>query len=651
MFYKRFLILIFIITWSLCTIQIEASETALTIIHTNDLHSHFLGFSPNKDYSPLQVGNDKTVGGWARIKTIIDTVKQERQNPVLVLDAGDFLMGSLFHMLCREEALELVLMKKMGYDVLTLGNHEFDLTPKGLSRILMSALIKDALPHIVSSNVVFNRSDQRDDSLQEIFLQGNVKQYLVMTKNDIKIGFFGLMGENAESVSPFASPVNFSDMITSAQKMVKKLLDVEKVDIVICLSHSGLNKDPEKSEDVLLAQQVPGINIIISGHTHTKMEAPLIIGDTIIVQSWAYGQQVGILDVNVNDQQVKLDKYKVVDIDDKIPGDVEINEMIDGFKQLINQQILKQYNYEFDQVLAETDFDLMTKQDETNLGNLITDAIRWAVDKQEYDASDPLSRVNISVQSNGLIRDHLLKGKTGMITVSDLFRTVPLGIGSDNTMSYPLVAFYINGAEVKKTMEVITTIYPLKGEDYFLQYSGVKMTYNPNRMLFDRVTDIQIENEDGTYSPLDTSDSNPRLYKIVSNIYNSTFLKIIGQFTSGILTIVPKYKSGKPIEDLDDIRVDADKSMSGIQEMKDWTALMDYVQNFPDTDGNGVSNIPEKYRENGSRLTVEASLNPYHLLKGGNKITWLAVGAVILLLAIGFAIVYFLVKIVRKSRR
>ena len=86
-------------------------EKLLTIIHTNDLHSHLLGFSPNIDYTPLTTGDDQTVGGWARIAAVIKSEKAKRTNPTLLLDAGDFLMGSLFHMVAREEAFELRLMK------------------------------------------------------------------------------------------------------------------------------------------------------------------------------------------------------------------------------------------------------------------------------------------------------------------------------------------------------------------------------------------------------------------------------------------------------------------------------------------------------------------------------------------------------------
>ena len=122
---------ILVIAILLCPTLLFGEEKLLTLLHTNDLHSHFLGLSPNIDYTPLRTGDDSTVGGWARIATAIRSEKSKRTNPTLVLDAGDFLMGSLFHMVAREEGLELRLMKEMGYDVTTFGNHEFDLTSVG----------------------------------------------------------------------------------------------------------------------------------------------------------------------------------------------------------------------------------------------------------------------------------------------------------------------------------------------------------------------------------------------------------------------------------------------------------------------------------------------------------------------------------------
>lgn len=627
-----------------------SAETRLTILHTNDLHSHFMGFSPNGDYSPQVTGNDKTIGGWARIATVIKSTKAKRNNPFLVLDAGDFLMGSLFHMVSREEALELELMEKMGYDLTTLGNHEFDLKPEGLARIIESAVAKGKMPQIIASNIIFDQTDEKDDRLEKLFKQGVVKPYVVMQKGELKIGFFGLVGEDAADVAPFASPVKFGDPIESAQKMVKLLREQEQVDLVVCLSHSGLMDDESKSEDVQLAINVSGIDIIISGHTHTVLPKPIVQNNTIIVQAWAYGKQVGVLDVIVNPDGVKLENYEIVSIDDTIKGDVEITGMIDSAMQLVNQEVLNPYNLEFDQVLVETDFDLRLQIDESNLGNLLTDSTRWAVDKAEYNSDDPMSRVAVAIQSNGVIRDDIMKGSTGLVTVSDLFRVVPLGIGWDGSLSYPLVSFYVNASELKKACEILTTVYPMKNSDYFLQLSGLKITYNFNRMFFDRVTDILIEDENGNYQPLDYSDANNKLYKVVSNIYNATFLKVIGSFTNSILTIVPKDRKGNPIEEFTKVRVDGDKDKDGIQEIKDWTALMGYVQSFKDKDGDGVPEIPEKYRHTEGRQIRETSINPYKLLAGGNYLTWIAFASIILVLGLVILIIYVPIRILKKRK-
>jgi 5'-nucleotidase len=627
-----------------------ADEQRLTIIHTNDLHSHFLGFSPNSDYTPLTTGDDKTIGGWARIASVIKAAKATRDNPVLVLDAGDFLMGSLFHTVSREEALELVLMKEMGVDVTTIGNHEFDFKPEGLARIIASAANKSAMPEIVSSNLIFSSTDDRDDLLEEQFRAGLVKPYTVIERDGLKIGIFGLVGEDAAEVSPFAKPVEFGNPVEYARRMVAKLRGEENVDIVICLSHGGLDENPSKSEDLILAQEVDGIDVIISGHTDTLLNEPIVENGTIIVHGLGYGKRVGVLDLVVTSAGLRIENYNYVTIDDTIAGDERIDGMINSAIETTNQLALRPIGLEFDQVVAETEFDLVLKENESNLGNLVTDAILWAANRAEYDPADPASRVDVAILSNGVIRDDIITGKTGRIAVSDLFRVVPLGIGSGGSVAYPLVSVYVTGAELKKMFEVLTTLPPLKGSNYFLQMSGVKLTFNPNRMLFDRVTDIQIGDGNGGFVRVDFSDGNTKNYRVVANIYNATFLKVIGEYTMGILTIVPKDKSGKPIEDLTQARIDGDPDTPGVQEIKDWTALIGYVQSFADTNGNGIPDIPARYASLEGRQTIDASLNPVKLLSGGNYLTWIAAALLAAALLLVILIIYVSVKIIRKRK-
>lgn len=621
-----------------------AGESVLTILHTNDLHSHLLGFPPNIDYTPEPTGDDKTIGGWARIAAVIKNIREERENPVLVLDAGDFLMGSLFHLLSREESFELRLLSMMGYDVAALGNHEFDLRPEGLARILRAADSHGRIPPIVCSNIIFSDESPSDDALEAVFREGLVKRYLVLEKSGIKIGIFGLMGKDAAEVAPFAAPVRFADPIKAAEKTVRRLWEEEDVDMVICLSHCGLWEDKERSEDEILAAEVPGINIIVSGHTHTETERPRRVGETLIVQAGSYGKRLGVLEVSYGDGRTRLKNYRLLDIDDHQPADQAVSASIRRFEGLVDQHVLIEKGLSFRKPIARTDFELSIDTEESNLGNLLADAIRWSANQYVYEAADPVSRVKVGIISNGVIRDAIVEGKSGKVAVCDLFRAVPLGIGMDGTMGYPLVTFYVYPAELKKGLEILTSIYPLKGSDYYLQTSGVRFAYNPHRMLFDRITDIRLGSEEDGYQPLDYANSNKQLIRVTADIYNSTFLKIVGDFTWHILDIVPKDRSGKPIGELGKALVDSDANQPGVQELKEWTAVVEYIRNLPDTAGDGLPNIPDKYRGKLGRQLVEAGWNPYHLLRGGNYLTWSACAAIIIVLTVLFLVVRYAIR-------
>jgi 5'-nucleotidase len=383
------------------------------------------------------------------------------------------------------------------------------------------------------------------------------------------------------------------------------------------------------------------------------LEKPLVVNQTIIVQAGGHGEYLGVLDLTYENRRVKLKGYKLVPIDDSIQADEKIQKRVESYLGLINENILKAENLSFYQVLARTDFDMRFSDDESNLGNLIADSLRWAINKIDYDRNDPVTRVVVAIESNGVIRDDLLKGKTGNIAVCDLFRTIPLGFSrGDDTMGYPLISCYFYAHEIKKMMEVITSIYPKKGNKFFLQVSGLKFKYNPNRIIFDRVTDIWIGGEEEGYKPLDYSESNKNLYRIAANIYNATFLNYVGRFTYGILDIVPKDRNGNPMvtksatvnpfDLLLSLRVDIDKGKPGTQELKEWVAVMNYVKSFPDKDGDGIPDIPGKYRGKLGRITREPSWNPISLLSRGTYVTWIAFGVImVLIFVVGLGIYLF----------
>ena len=165
-------------------------------MHTNDMHSKLTGFGPELAYTPLTTNDDKTIGGFARLATIIKQEKAKNQDKLLVLDAGDFLMGTIFQALEPETGFELDLMKKIGYDFVTLGNHEFDFGTQILGDIINSAVKNGPIPQIVASSLKFSPLPG-DDKLEALFKNGVIKPYVVFEKNGLKIGIFGLLGYNA----------------------------------------------------------------------------------------------------------------------------------------------------------------------------------------------------------------------------------------------------------------------------------------------------------------------------------------------------------------------------------------------------------------------------------------------------------------------
>lgn len=606
----------------------------LTIVHTSDLHSHLLGHGPNIDYTLEICGDDVTIGGWSRISTVIKETRRSRHGMVLVLDAGDFMMGSLFHTVSREEGGELRIMKEMGYDAVTLGNHEFDLKPGGLARIIRAAKAKGGIPAIVTANVEFDKDDHGDDELEKAFGEMAIRPYMIFEKEGLKVGVFGVLGRAAAEVAPFARPVRFKDPVNVAQDIVKRLREKEKVDLVICLSHSGLENE-KKGEDIELARKVKGIDIVVSGHTHKHFPYPVKIGETFIVQAGFNGQYVGVLDLYVEKGKKKLTQYTLISVDDNIPGDNAIQALIEGLRMKVDENFLRPFGLSFYEPLAKFSFPLCPETErESNLGDFITDAIKWSLDRFQSSGKDPDDMTHVAFESNGLIRDPLLPGRRGIMFLCDIFRAFPLGFGPDGKMGYPLLGVYLKGHEIKKALEVLTTIAPMKGDDYFLQVSGIRFQYNPARIPFDRVVEVWIQDRSGQFVPLDTSTKNPRLYKVGANIYNATFLKIIGQFTHGIIQIVPKDKYGVPISDLKDALIDKEPLIPGIQELKEWEAVVAFARHFRDGDGDGLPDIPEIYRSHHGRIISKYTLNPIEFIKNASWITWTAIFAFLLILIV-----------------
>jgi 5'-nucleotidase / UDP-sugar diphosphatase len=616
----------------------------LVLLFTHDLHSYFL---PHRVLSPG--GSISEQGGYAKLAALIKAQRSRHQNKTLLIDAGDFSMGTLFHTAFIQEAFELRLMGQIGYEAVTLGNHDFDFHNDGLAKMLKTAKAKGRnLPALVASNVVFSQSDPGDSTLKGAFRDYPVNQYLVLERNGIRIGLFGLMGRDAAVDTPFAKPVTFADPIQTAQRLTDILKNKEKVDLVVCLSHSGTSKIQKHSEDEKLAREVPQIDVIISGHTHTVLPEPIIIGKTIIVSSGSYGEKLGLLGLSVNKGMgVQLTSYQLKDLTSDLPNDPGIAAEIEAFKKIIEKEYLSPYRLNFDQVIAESGFTMESLSyayahpGEMGLGNLVTDAYRQALHTTE---GKDYTYVHLALDPLGLIRGSFQKGKT---TVGDAFQVLSLGLGTDGLAGYPLLTFYVYGKEIKDVLEVETTVAPLIKKDAHLQVSGVKFTFNPYRIWFDRITSIQIQEPHGSYTPLDPK----RLYRVCANLYAAKMIGYISQVSHGILKIEPKDKTGRPLSDLKQAIIYIKKGEGPKEELKEWIALVQYLQSFRDKYNNDPAKIPERYRGPEGRFRSEASLNPINLVAGGNLITYAALLIIILILSlIGLLLRLGIRKIISSSK-
>lgn len=639
-FRKTGFLLILLVGISMAGLSASAEETAkkVDVMFLHDTHSHL------NEFVTVEDGETKVVGGFAKIKTLID--EQKEKNPeTLLLDAGDFSMGTLIQTVYEEEAAELRMLGTLGFDALTFGNHEFDYHAKGLANMLDSAKAsQDPLPEIVVCNVDWDSMKEKgltedQQLLYDAFEDFGVRDYIMTEKNGVRIAVLGVFGKDSLACAPNC-PLEFRDPVEAVKETVSQIMEKEEADMIVCVSHSGTMEDEEKSEDELLAKNVPELDLIISGHTHTKMEEPIIHGDTHIVSVEEYGKYLGSLTMlQKSDGRWELEEHEFLEVNEAIAKDEEVQKKIDGFDSLVNEKYLKQFGYTKDQVLCTNEVEFATQSDtedrhtEVNLGSLIADAYT-------YGAEEILGKdtVAMSVAPSGTIRDTYAKGE---ITTEQVFNSFSLGIGKDGVPGYPLIAIYLNGAELKIAAEIDASI-----SDFMttarLYTDGLYWHYNPNRMILNKVTDVFLMNNQEERVELE----NNRLYLVVTDYYTSQMLGGVTDLSYGLLSIVPKYADGTPVTDYEDVILTKDG-----KELKAWVAIADYMRSFRDTDGDGIGNVPLKYASEEGRKVVEDSKNILDLLKDPNKYFFMIVGVILLILAIFATMIVLIVKLVKKLRR
>ena len=613
--------------------ETKENENIYSIFFTHDIHSH--------------IDVTDNTGGLAAIAAKKKSVeKEEGYADSFLLDGGGFSMGTPFQTLFKDEAAELQLLDLVGYDATTLGNHEFDYGVRSLGKMINSADEALTARHeeeraeaekvgvrkdkglddidsrlaIVTANIDWKTSlafeEGRSDFqyFKDALKQYGADDYVIIDKGGKKIAVFGLMGKDAAE-QIHEDNIRWEDQIERAQKIVKEIERNKEADLTVCLSHSG-GKEDEK-----LAKEVDDIDLIISAHTHERLDSPKTINDTYIVSAGAFSEYLGhiVLEKDKNDK-FKLKKYELHRILSVSDSDEDIAKAVEGFKNDIDNKYFSKFGMSYEGTVAENPYhftkaaDLGIKQQEEPYANLIGDSYRLGSGVGADVAIVPKETIYSTIP-------------TGEVTGADVFSCNPVGTGPDSNPGYPLALITLTGRELKSIAEMDASLSSKMGDNR-LYVSGLRYNINPNRIFMNRVTDVEVLNsKTGRYEKIE----NKKLYRVVGCLYTMQMMVTAERKTYGLMSIVPKTTKGKPVTNFNtQIIYRKDNG----EELKEWYVFAKYLQD--------QGTVPSRYEKPQGRKTVAASWNPVALFKEPNHVGVMLMALLLIPIVIIVAIIIYI---------
>lgn len=385
------------------------------ILFTNDFHSQIEPLGKEETYNADR-------GGIKRIKAIVDSVRNA-EPAVLLADAGDLVQGTYYFSLL-DGVVEMMAMEEMGYDVRTLGNHEFDKKMTGLGDMLSLSTVP-----VVASNYDFSRTD----------LVGRIRNSIIIKSGITKVGFIGLNVMLRNLVDPTACEgVEWQNAINVADNEAKKLRD-EGADIVIALSHLGYQKNDVVYYDRGIALNTKHIDMIIGGHTHTFLNRADYVtnldGDKVpIVQTGSKGICLGYAKVSLDDDGKPSFTYRLIPVDSRLDSKVDkaFSDMIDTYSATVKEKM--------DEVIGYCPRAIRKGSPESPLGNLTADALIWMAEEHYGVTAD------VGIYNSGGIRAEI---SSGDLTVGDVYAVYPF----DNVLSI----ITLKGRDLKTLFEYVAS--------------------------------------------------------------------------------------------------------------------------------------------------------------------------------------------------
>jgi 5'-nucleotidase len=441
-------------------------QVPITIIHVNDTHSHVDSFGPR------DAQLEGTIGGLERAASLIGRMKADEPS-ALFLHAGDAFHGDFFFN-AYFDVPELAILKQLGVDAMTVGNHEFDLTPAALAGALNAVdpynPQKPATFPMVSANLDFSAA-----ACQAwppcAMLPYWIKPGLVKTVAGVKVGIFGLTVPTDPTMQPAPAVVR-SDVVQRARDAVAWLRG-DGAQVVVLLSHLGL------AGDRAVVGNVAGIDVVVEGHDHALYDAPLMLDgpDGARVPAVSAGENylhVGRLRLEYQEGSgVTVKAWDVLPVDETVPPQKQIAAQVEGAKA----GIVAKYGDVYQHVVGYAAWPVPKRYDpdrsvrDTAMGNLITDALRFR------------TRTEIALTVTGLVSEGLYQGP---LVGADVFRPVSYGYDPATGLGFKIATMDITGAELLKGME-ICLMNVTAGDTYDLQFSGLVYRYDSTKPFFQRI--------------------------------------------------------------------------------------------------------------------------------------------------------------------
>lgn len=459
----------------------------LVILHTNDMHARVLGVKANEGMcTPEERDKSICFGGFDRIYTQV-LAERAKKLPVILLDAGDQFQGTMFHYLYSGLA-SAGFMNTIGYDAMAVGNHEFDNGPAGLANFIN----KIKFP-MLSANINLTKSAD---------LKNKIKPYVIINKNNIKIGVVGYTTEDTAFLSNPGPDIRFEPIIESVRKAVSELKKAH-VDVIIALSHAGL------ARDIQIAQSVDGIAAIISGHTnsllsnkspHSDGPCPLVIKSpskkpTLIGSAFAYGKFLGRIEFSFDAQGVPIAwQGEPILLDQSIVRHKKMaEEALELYKPILAFESEKVGTANAEIEAHDCRFE------ECVAGNFLSDAMLFYTRKMGAE---------IALMNAGGIRASLPKGPISRVHLKEAL-----------PFEKKLVLFKLKGSLIRQILEHGVGFAEDKKNDNtgrFLQVAGLKYVFDPHKPQGQRIIDIKVYDFIATkYKPLNPN----KIYGVATNSY------------------------------------------------------------------------------------------------------------------------------------